>query len=147
MADTIREVLARAIYLTMDAAGSDPWDAAVERAGRYSGTLPWRIRAAYAAADAALSVLPIPAATLADPIVAVSDQKATGWQPIETAPRDGTEVDLWFHPYTGRCRRLPDMWWNPRMGWRNGSLSTVIHGSEEGTRITHWRPIPGGPCR
>jgi len=35
-----------------------------------------------------------------------------GWQGIETAPKDGTEVDLWVHVlHGGSPRRVPDCAW------------------------------------
>ncbi len=78
-------------------------------------------------------------------VYALRTARLEGWQPISTAPRDGTQVDLWFRPHTGSCRRLSDMWWNPGQGWRNGNLSVVIPPGDEAHRITHWRMPPEPP--
>jgi len=63
------------------------------------------------------------------------------WQPIETAPRDGTEVDLWKGKH-----RLPNchfhcgewLWWN----------TTSVDDEPSWLKVkdpTHWRPLPPGP--
>lgn len=60
-----------------------------------------------------------------------------GWQPIETAPRDG-KVDLWW------CnRRYIECYRDPLdRGWRttspNGQLVLI-------TNPTHWMPVPADP--
>jgi hypothetical protein len=57
----------------------------------------------------------------------------TEWQPIETALRDGTKVDLW-HPVLGR---FTDAYWCKLWGW-----------SYQWGRIagaTHWMPRPAPP--
>lgn len=62
------------------------------------------------------------------------------WQPIETAPRDGTRV-LFFAP--------------PAKGENRGSVQRIdrwkdYHGWWEmrpGQPYTHWRILPEGPCR
>lgn len=68
------------------------------------------------------------------------------WQPIETAPRDGQEVDLWgqFLPEgpTGRripeCKMLGQGWYTRgEYGWQ--SLADI------GFKPTHWLPLPKGP--
>ncbi len=78
----------------------------------------------------------------------------TGWQPIETAPRDGTCVDLWGHeegwrenrPADPKMRRLTNCRWvrqgpTPGDGWYGFALPN-------GTRVntyTHWMPLPDAP--
>lgn len=72
------------------------------------------------------------------------------WRPIETAPKDGTEVDLWLAPlsedgYPLTPCRLPNahfhcgewLFWggDPEIGWLS-----VDH------RVTHWMPVPSPPC-
>lgn len=52
------------------------------------------------------------------------------WQPIETAPRDGTPVDLW---HKGGFR-LCDEWWTDDNCW------TCLFGDDQ---FTHWKPITG----
>ena len=73
----------------------------------------------------------------------------TGWQPIETAPRDGTRVWLWLadegFAVLGIWRPLikpepdeaPEMWWLPEMNfWQ----------TDDGLHdITHWQPLPDPP--
>ena len=61
------------------------------------------------------------------------------WQPIATAPRDGTVIDLWF---AGQ--------WNKRMcefAWRleywYSEYKIVAY--NDSRVITHWRPLPAGP--
>jgi len=53
----------------------------------------------------------------------------TKWQPIATAPKDGTLVDLWL---TGGGR-VADQWWcNEDQTWCG----------LENEMFSHWAPIP-----
>jgi hypothetical protein len=61
-----------------------------------------------------------------------------GWQPIETAPRDGTVV--WVFNGEQAC-----MWWDHVCGlwlWSEVLLSDV---DPEPDQPTHWRPLPAPP--
>ena len=63
---------------------------------------------------------------------------AEGWQPIDTAPKDGKMVDLWVtYCCFGkeRSQRLVDCYWY-NDSWRRGSYDI-----EEGMTITHWMRI------
>ena len=46
---------------------------------------------------------------------------ATSWQPIETAPKDGSEVDLWVVTFLDGVAliggRVTDAWWLEAFGW------------------------------
>jgi len=55
------------------------------------------------------------------------------WQIIETAPRDGTPVDLW-HRAGGR---MTEVWWDDA----DHCWSCALPDSE----FTHWMPIPIPP--
>ncbi len=71
---------------------------------------------------------------------------AQAWQPIETAPRDGTEVIMFghgclgagFYEAGGNYRRGDDGWW-----WEmdRGDLLTAKNADP-----THWRPLPDPPA-
>lgn len=83
----------------------------------------------------------------------MSDNPITpqGWMPIETAPKDGTEI-IAFHPEAGVCAAFC-----PKEGfaWHcmDGCNTTV--GSKSGVSIprmtsftrppTHWPPLPPAP--
>jgi len=65
------------------------------------------------------------------------------WQPIETAPKDGTRFDAWT-----REGRVPDVWWDAQRGeWVEWGL--LEFGGVGARRPlwppTHWMPIPEGP--
>jgi len=49
------------------------------------------------------------------------------WQPIETAPKDGTPIDLWHINQF----RLTDIWWSGEDEWCGISTN----------RLTHWKEI------
>ena len=77
------------------------------------------------------------------------------WQPIETAPKDGTPVIIWQadgHHFEHRksWRTTPSApikyfddqryaigYWRPWGGWGNRNAADV--------RPTHWRPLPNPP--
>ncbi len=65
------------------------------------------------------------------------------WQPIETAPRDGSRFLVWEKHYgirIGRCKERADHDdWLSYMDAFNGS-------SKGGPRATHWMPLPTPPA-
>lgn len=70
------------------------------------------------------------------------------WQPIETAPKDGTKVDIWakcwrayYDDFVGQ--RFPDCWWSRGDSMVNRPAYWVNVG--DGWHATHWRPIPDPP--
>lgn len=62
---------------------------------------------------------------------------ASGWQPIETAPRDGARA-LFFAPATPTSprRQRVDWWWSQYKAWANMRPSQPY---------THWQPLPAPP--
>ena len=78
-------------------------------------------------------------------IRALSSQPvADGWLPIETAPKDGSFIDLWHVNNT----RVPKCRW-----FTNSSGYTAWHVQQGGRAcnmggdqmFTHWRPLPASP--
>lgn len=67
-----------------------------------------------------------------------AEEALRGWQPIGTAPKDGTVVDLWHK----NGFRITDQWWldDEEECW------TCLFSDEE---FTHWAPIftPPPPVR
>ena len=72
------------------------------------------------------------------------------WQPIETAPKDGTQIDLW----SSKGFRVCDVVWDTISysvdgeddvdGWTDAGG----HGSvEKAGPFTHWMPLPPAPSR
>lgn len=64
------------------------------------------------------------------------------WQPIETAPTDGTLIDVWVQPvdrsYPGR--RIADTSWESERGrWHSMYFCPLDH------EITHWASRPEPP--
>lgn len=81
-------------------------------------------------------------------------QCVAGWRPIETAPKDGTRIDVWVdRPVTINGRvdrakarggyRLTEVWWDD--GWTMLGPVPFARVKHEGDEITHWSPIPAGP--
>jgi hypothetical protein len=81
-----------------------------------------------------------------------------GWQPIETAPRDGSVIDLWAARDSAvlgsQERRFPDAWWScePWGGpWKDKPRWVVeveyheIPVEIDGWRATNWMPLPPSP--
>lgn len=79
------------------------------------------------------------------------------WHPIETAPKDGTDVDLWVNQ-NGYFFRIPDCFWG-RSDWladgwvyfkrdysetHRDCLANVEYDFGVGS-VTHWMPLPDPP--
>ena len=67
----------------------------------------------------------------------------TNWQPIDSAPRDGSTIDLWLAPLGPNNQaltscRVPDCF------WADGRWCTV-QGLRIWDRVTHWMPLPPPP--
>jgi hypothetical protein len=87
----------------------------------------------------------------------VRRERAGGWQPIETAPRDGTEVLVFVDCATVRIIRLA--WWDDGSlwdhhgaespeadrGWWSYDTSVTQTKLEGATAPTHWMPAPEPP--
>lgn len=69
------------------------------------------------------------------------------WQPLETAPKDGTRIDIWakawlstFDKFTYQ-RFTNCYWWNGD-GLNHKGKWMNLH---DNWYPTHWMPIPDGP--
>lgn len=81
---------------------------------------------------------------------ALAALKSAGWQTMDSAPRDGTEVDLWIDHVGGAQHRQPAchfhceewLYWggDPEIGWLNAEEL------DSGVVATHWRPLPPPPA-
>jgi len=83
---------------------------------------------------------------------------AVQWWPIETAPKDGTVIDVWrdgtretvywgFPPHCcGEMGQYCDSDWHgiKKPGWICSTFGEFIGGKHD--PFTHWRPIPSGPA-
>ncbi|TGU44626.1 hypothetical protein EN788_22175 [Mesorhizobium sp. M2D.F.Ca.ET.145.01.1.1] len=83
----------------------------------------------------------------------------TGWQPIETAPKDGTEIDVWAVT-TDEWGRPVNASRYPDASWREGDEGTGWHALHDvwdhfliddswsggKTIVTHWMPKPAPPA-
>lgn len=85
--------------------------------------------ASYEIADRVLEVLP--------------GAVESGWRPIETAPKDGSLVDLWVGGH-----RVPDchwtgvIWYSPHWKYDCGAEIDPARGDPD---PTHWMPLPDPP--
>lgn len=70
------------------------------------------------------------------------------WQPIETAPKDGTKVDLWcinhLH-YAKAGQRVCNVDWGRVTDWMGNERDDWRHGHGEDLQPTHWQPLPPPP--
>lgn len=72
------------------------------------------------------------------------------WQPIETAPKDGTQLLLWSNGY---CRKVEIGSFRPDDGfagddplWLDNSYDDFSCGyASRPLRPTHWMPLPKAP--
>lgn len=67
----------------------------------------------------------------------------SGWQPIETAPKDGTVVDLYRQSYSERLCNYKWIQLSPS----NGFFECVESGYTCVRDATHWMPLPEPPCQ
>lgn len=78
-----------------------------------------------------------------------SPQVGEGWQGIESAPKDGTRVDLWLDiPASPRSFGWADSFRVTDAVWRDGHWFHPYKGKDERLEtdyITHWQPLPAAP--
>lgn len=69
-------------------------------------------------------------------------QIPAGWQPIETAPKDGSVILVGFAPHwrMDGSRRVYEARWNT-----NGDRLTSVNGFLIFDSATHWMPLPAAP--
>lgn len=95
---------------------------------------------------AALRTIAEKAAALSAPAEESGSQP--GWRPIETAPKDGTDVLLWAQTDEELgCSGLMDMaYWVRGEGWVVCSPGLNVNFSRNPDIYTHWMPLPAAPA-
>jgi len=62
------------------------------------------------------------------------------WQPIETAPKGDAPILIGHSLFKGRCLQFTTAFWSGA-GW----VSHYGTPAEQGTKATHWMPLPPPP--
>ncbi len=68
-------------------------------------------------------------------------QPQSGWRPIDSAPRDGSFIDLWEKT----SGRRPNCFWSDGDGLWGRKLDSTLIKWQLGCYFTHWMPIPAPP--
>jgi len=123
----------------------------VRRQGASGMSIDAQWRAEYgpeiAAYRALLAASPSPPDHIGEANEMVPSPPAETWRPIETAPRDGTRVDLFGRSagLTAGPWRITDCWFSIGKWWRDD----FEHGDDQSRsqvhRPTHWMPLPTPP--
>lgn len=142
------EVMAALVAL-LDASRAETDAAKRERDEAMKRALEAALDAANARAEALEAKLgkAVEATQKADTELSMLEGAGDGWQDIASAPRDGTEILLWFPEEVARgdlARRSG--YWNGNSGgdwydneWASDGMS-ALHGTP-----TRWRPLPAPP--
>lgn len=83
---------------------------------------------------------------LPEPIAKPASSPAGEWQPMSTAPKDGTRIDAWVRSIEqpGKEYRHCGAYWNAAQGeWQLGPYHAGQF--EHRPEVTHWMPIPERP--
>ena len=64
-----------------------------------------------------------------------------GWQPIETAPKDGTHILA----YCDRMKEVGEVKWSTSFGRWGATWVMAGFNQPWASRPTHWRPLPAPP--
>jgi hypothetical protein len=94
---------------------------------------------------------------IAQRVAGILNQHWDGWRPIETAPKDGTVIDVWreyqretvywgFPPHEcGEMGQYCDSDWHSirTPGWICSTFGEFVGGEHD--PFTHWMPIQPGP--
>ena len=67
------------------------------------------------------------------------------WRPIETAPRDGTRIDIWGTNPDGSGCRVANVCWGPVADWMGRERADWQHYHVDAFTPTHWMPLPSPP--
>ncbi len=84
--------------------------------------------------------LPVSLRDAADRLSLLSEEVEARWQPIETAPKDGTEVVLWCGQPV--CGRISTDHLDPERTPQGWTMDVTWPGMIE---PTHWMPLPSAP--
>lgn len=66
------------------------------------------------------------------------------WQPIETAPKDGTHILLAWSYKNGTPPRVSECFWRNDMPFSQDGVWWCFHGRMF-AEPTHWQPLPTPP--
>lgn len=95
--------------------------------------------------DACKDLIDLGARAVTEAILAELGKQGAGWRPIETAPKDGTKIDLWVYwPEHGESRRATNAYWHEdRLDWWIDGY--CVNQYAHCPKITHWMPLPPAP--
>jgi len=87
---------------------------------------------------------------LADTLSALGGRPETGWQPIATAPKDGTAILIW-QPRTDFVRSVRE-WKNCddsryAVGYWRTWVGSWGNRNDADVEPTHWQPLPSPPLQ
>lgn len=73
--------------------------------------------------------------------VQVASAASSGWQPVDTAPRDGTPILVWAEWNNAPAGHAIVEWVQRRKEWKRvGATRSIASGI-----VMHWMPLPSGP--
>ena len=73
------------------------------------------------------------------------DEATVGWQPIETAPKDGRTI-LLLEPHFAASIVTPGRWFEDEQGWWEHGSHPTDYADQPVENPTHWMSLPEPPA-